>query len=114
MKLYLEKNQKVVINNVKVADTFIGRLNGLMFKKSIERDFALVISPCNSIHMFFMKFPLDVLFVDKNNKIVGVNKEIKPWRMSKLYPNASYVVEMSSGIIKEYEICIGDTIKIAG
>lgn len=101
---------EIVSTNVRVADRFQDRLLGLMFKKSLEEGESLYISPCNSIHTFFMMFSLDVAFVDKNLKVVKVLSEMKPWRMSWLYLNAHSVVEMKAGTLS-LKIKEGDTLE---
>lgn len=93
-KLYA--NSQVVIDEVKLADSFFIRLRGLMFYKELPVK-AIALKPCNSIHTFFMKFDIDVLFLDgemvvlKKIEALGKNKIIPPVR------NAKYVVETSSG-----------------
>lgn len=108
----MKVNGKTVLSEVEVADNFFTRFKGLMMKKNIEDNFALVISPCNSIHMFFMRISLDVLFVDKENVVIGMCKGIKPWRISKLHPKASYVVECKEGTIDKHNIKKFDKIQI--
>ena len=53
-----------------------------MFRTSIAREEALIFRNVNSIHMFFMRFPIDVLYLDKANKVLKVKHNLKPWRMS--------------------------------
>lgn len=101
-------NDNIFLSRVDIADTFLKRLKGLMFEEKLDKLHGLIIYPCNSIHMFFMNFPIDVLFVDKNDVVVGMRKNIKPWQISKIYFSAEYVLEMSSGIIDDRNICIGD------
>lgn len=91
-------------NEIDIADNFFTRFMGLMFKKELQKNNGLIISPCNSIHMFFMNFPLDILFVDKNNIICDYLEDIKPWKVSKIYFNAEYTIELPSGTIKEKNI----------
>ena len=67
---------------VESADTFFSRLTGLMFRKSYDTDKALHITPCNSIHMFFMRFPITVVFVNKENYVLKVVENMKPWKMA--------------------------------
>lgn len=112
MELYIEQTGKLIASNVSLADTYFKRLKGLMFKETLKYDEGLLITPCNSIHMFFMKFPLDVLFVDKENNIVGMSKNIKPWRISKVFFKAHYVVELPTGTIERLKMSEGDTLFI--
>lgn len=97
----LECNQKVLAKKVKVASGFFDRLLGLMFKKEMNDYDCLKITPCNSIHTMFMRFPIDVIFSDKDGKVVKVIRNIKPWRMTKIYFSASVVYEFNAGTIDE-------------
>lgn len=71
-----------------VADTFFTRFCGLQLRKELPEGCGLLLSPCNSIHMFFMRFPIDVLFLDDALKVVGMCEGIKPWRVSSIYRTA--------------------------
>lgn len=73
---------------------------------------ALVITPCNSIHTFFMRFSIDVLFVDAGNKIVGIKNGLKPWRLSPIYWRARFAIELPSGTIHESLSSIGDEVSL--
>lgn len=99
MKLVRENNE-IVCENIKVASSFDERLLGLMFKKSLVGYGGLLIKPCNSIHTFFMKMSIDVIFLDKNLKVVKVIKDMKPWRLSKIYFKSNQVLEMKAGDLK--------------
>jgi uncharacterized protein len=81
----------------KVADTFWSRFMGLMGKKSVPPGEGLLITPCDSIHMFFMKFAIDVLFLDKNYKIVKIVRGLKPRKFVGTVRNAFQVVELLEG-----------------
>ena len=61
------------------ANNFKDRLLGLMFKKNIN--YGLLIKNCKSIHTFFMKENIDIILLDKNNKIIKINRNIKPNRI---------------------------------
>ena len=100
--LFVDNNEKG--GNIEIADTFISRLNGLMFRKKLDKGSGLIINPCNSIHMCFMNFPLDIIFVRKDNTICDFIENIKPWRISKIYFDAEYVIELPAGTIKEKNI----------
>ena len=95
-----------------MADTFFSRMTGLLNRKSLKKDEALVITKCQSIHMLFMRFTIDAIFVDKNNCVVGLVKAIKPFQLSPIFFKASYVIEAPAGIIVQTETDLGDKIKI--
>ena len=93
-----------------LADSFLTRGRGLLGRQSISADEALVITQCQSIHMFFMKFTIDAVFVDKTNHVVGLVNAIKPNRLSPIFFKSSYVIELKEGIIKETNTELGDEI----
>lgn len=101
----------VLVDNCRTADTFISRFLGLMGKPCLPSDSGLVITPCNSIHMFFMRFPLDVVFVDRNNTVVSLVENIKPWRVSGIAKKARSAIELTSGTIKRTQTEIGDKLE---
>lgn len=108
MKIKNKTRNIMIAENCIVADTFFSRLKGLLGKKSIDQDTALLITPCNSIHMFFMKFPIDVLFIDKNDIIVHMVNNIKPWRTSKIVRHSEKVIELPAGSLLKNGTCVGD------
>lgn len=98
--------------NCEIANSFWKRFMGLMGKDNLPQGNGLVIVPCNSIHMFFMKFPLDIVFIDKNNIVVYVIENIKPWRASKIIRKAHSVIELPVGTIKSSQTYVGDQLEI--
>lgn len=112
MKIFNKTSNMFLAEEAFVADSLFLRIKGLLGRKDIAGNQALVIKPCNAIHSFFMRFPIDVLFVDGNNRIVAVEKSFKPWRIGKLYTKAKYVVELKSGIIDKALIRVGDEIAL--
>jgi len=70
MKIINETKGTVLAENVIVANTFFGRIIGLLNRSEILPGEALLIRPCNSVHTFFMKFPIDVVFVSKDHRIL--------------------------------------------
>lgn len=71
-----------IVKNVIKAKSFFQRAKGLLGKNSIPSDEVLWIERCPSVHTFFMKFPIDVVFVDKEMKVTKIHKNLKPWRMT--------------------------------
>lgn len=82
------------------ASLFHERLLGLMFRTfSWVKADCLLLEPCNSIHTCFMKYSLDVLFVDKRGTIIKVIRDMKPWRFSRIYLKAKRVIEFPAGAL---------------
>jgi hypothetical protein len=81
----------------RVARTFWSRFIGLMGKPPPEDGAGLLISPCNSIHMFFMRFPIDAMFLDRQLKIVKLVVNLAPGKLAGPYRDAFQVVEVPVG-----------------
>jgi len=71
-----------IAERVEVASNPWSRFWGLMGRRGLDPGHGLLIKPCSSIHMFFMRFPIDVVFLDRDNVVVKVVHGIKPWRMA--------------------------------
>lgn len=95
------------------ADNFASRARGLMMAPPLPDGGGLVIEPCNSIHMFFMRYPLDIVFLDKSGEVVFMYTGIKPWRMGRMVRGARLAIELPEGAIGRSGTQIGDRIQIA-
>ena len=91
-----------------VADTFAGRFKGLLGVTDFPMGSGLHLVPCSSIHMFFMKIPLDVLFLDRELTVVEALEAFPPWRVSRLYPQARSVLELPVGAVRGSQTQPGD------
>jgi uncharacterized protein len=98
-----------MLSNVFIADTFFKRFMGYMFRKEPHHE-ALLIKPCDSIHTFFMKFNIDVIFVDKDMKVLKKVENLKPGKVIMPVKEAWAVIEGKAGKFKNVEI--GDKIDI--
>lgn len=115
MKAPLLKNETsntVLASNVAEAKTFKQRSKGLLGKTSFPSDQTLWIKKCQSIHTFFMKFPIDAIFVDENLVVTNVVYNLKPWRITPYYWKSSSVFEFYSGSINQESISIGDKLYV--
>lgn len=102
--------QTIFIPNAVLAKTFFARSRGLLGRKEIASDQALIIAQCPSIHMFFMKFPIDVVFADKKCKVIGLVKNIKPFSLSPFFFHGYYAIELKVGTIAVSGVKIGDVL----
>jgi hypothetical protein len=112
MILFSKTTNEVISENLMVADSFFKRLKGLMFTKALPEQDALLISPCNEIHMFFMNYSIDVLYLDKEWKIVHMDEDMQPGKIGKKIKNAFSVVELPRGRIKTKSLEIGQVVEI--
>lgn len=90
---------KPIASDLKTADSLFSRTKGLLGRKSLPEGEGLWIKRCNSIHTAFMKFPIDVLFVDKDLKVIHMYENLKPWRITRLHFRATSVIELPAGTL---------------
>ena len=90
----------VLAESVEFARTFGARLLGLMGRKSLAPRSALLLEPCPQIHTCFMRFNIDVVFLDAQCRVVAVVQNVKPWRMSKFYSSARRTLEFPGGTLQ--------------
>jgi uncharacterized protein len=94
------------------AASFLARGRGLMMASPLSSGAGLVIEPCNSIHMFFMRFPLDVVFLDEKGTVVFMYQGIKPWRVGRIVRHAKCAVELPVGAIASSRTELGDKLQV--
>ncbi len=111
-KIKIIKNDIVITDNAELADTFLPRFRGLMFRKTIADDYALCITPCNQIHMLNMRFAIDVVYLDKSGTVIKTDVNVQPGKICKTVKNAKCVIELKSFSASRLGIHTGDTIKI--
>lgn len=104
-------NNQVLSENVKVASHFTTRFLGLMGKSNLPSKDCLWITNCNSIHTCFMNFSIDVIFIDKDMKVVAIKEQITPWRFTWPVITAKSVIEFSSQKIGEI-VKVGDQLHV--
>lgn len=107
----VSKNIPVCLN-VRQAITFYSRAKGLLGYNDLLQQDALWIHRCNSIHTFFMRFSIDVVFVDRQLIVKKVLKNIPPWRYVAPVWGASSVFEMAPGGIDRGQIKKGDQLSV--
>jgi len=82
-----------------VARSFFDRMRGLMRRNALPRGRGLLIERCNAIHTCFMRFPIDATFLDRQNRVVKVVRNIRPWRLMVWGGwRASKVLETTAGV----------------
>ncbi len=97
----------------KLANTFVSRGIGLLNRRNLEPSEGLIIWSTQSVHSFFMRFPIDVVWADKNNKVLHLYPNMVAWRISKHLFRARYVVELPVGTIAQSGTTIGDILEIS-
>lgn len=101
----------VVASRVEKADDAPARSKGLLGRESLSGEEGLWIVPCPMIHTFFMKFSIDVLFLDKALTVRRVIEDLKPWRLSPWVLSAHSVLELKGGILRG-SVKVGDRLEM--
>ena len=101
MKISHKKSGTILGSDIKLAAGFFERLIGLMFVKEMRGMDGLFIENSNSIHNCFVRFPIDVVFLNRELKVIKIIRNFKPWRFSWIYWRASRVLELPVHTIPE-------------
>jgi uncharacterized membrane protein (UPF0127 family) len=99
-------------DNARRTEGFFARGRGLMFTTSLPEGAGLIIEPCNSVHMFFMRYPLDVIFIDKSGQVLFMYADIKPWRVGRVVRGARTAIELPAGSINRSQTAVGDILTL--
>jgi uncharacterized protein len=110
LRAHDETRGVVVATRVEVARSFGARLRGLLGRSSLEAGEGLVIDPCSSIHTFFMRFPIDVVFLGDDDRVVAIIPDLRPWRATRFYAAARSTLELSAGTAARTGMAVGDRI----
>ena len=105
-------NKRVICKKCEVANNPITRFKGLMFRKELEKGSALLIEPCNEIHTFNMKFPIDVVTLSKDNVVLTVFDSVPPSMVMPPVKTGRKVIELNAGDAKLLGINRGDILQI--
>jgi len=97
---------------VRKADNFFTRLVGLLRRQSLGPEEALWLIPSKGVHTVGMKFPIDVIFLDQNNKVLATICDLAPRRLSRLHLRARSVLELPRGVINKSATAVGDQLEI--
>lgn len=114
MRLINQTKNVVLAEDIFIANTVFTRIKGLLGRSILLPSQALILDPCNAVHTFFMRFPIDILFLDKENRVIKAISDLKPNRVSRTYWKANKVVELPAGKLNLTNTGIKDQLKILG
>ncbi|MBR0261407.1 MAG: DUF192 domain-containing protein [Selenomonadaceae bacterium] len=95
---------------VEIADSFFKRLRGLMFRRRLEEGRGLLLAPCDGVHMFFMRFSIDVIYLDKDFCIKKIVRDLMPWLGVSFCFGAWGALELPSGEAERLKLVVGQKI----
>lgn len=103
----------VVGERIEVADTFLSRLVGLLGRSRLLPGYGLLIRPSSGVHTFGMRFPIDVVALDRQLRVLAVWQNLRPWRTTAVKWKTHCVLELAGGHLKTCPIEAGDQLEIA-
>ena len=107
MQLINDRTRRVVADVVELAETRKTRRRGLLGRESLQEGAALMIVPCVAIHTAFMRFAIDVVFINKDGRVVRTVLRMEPWRIAAAW-RARAVIELPAGHLESSPMKIGD------
>ena len=107
-----DNSDLLISNDLKIADTFFRKLFGLVFSAPLKEGEGLLINNCSSIHTFWMRYPIDVLFLGSDNRVIRFFEDLKPFRVTPYIRGAAKTVELKSGSLRVCSLKTGDCLKL--
>ena len=109
-----QTRQLYLATNLAVAQTHWSRLRGLLgvSEDDFRNGFGLWIRPCRGVHTLAMRFPIDVVYLNRAGTVVHVEHNLQPWRFSPVRMQAASVLELPSHTVARTGTAVGDSIEI--
>lgn len=110
MRVFHQKTGEVLVEHLSLADRPLSRLRGLLGRKEFLPGEGLLLVPCNWVHTLGMKFPIEVLFLDKSYQVVAIEK-LKPGRFGKPH-KSRFALELPEGTLTRVTVSLGDKLEL--
>jgi uncharacterized protein len=108
----VRENGDVVVDECVVADSPVSRMRGLLGRDELRQGEGLLLRPASSIHTFFMRFPIDAVFLDEALRVLRISDELRPWRAASRR-GARAVLELPAGESARRGLEVGDLLRVA-
>jgi len=104
---------RVLAERLEVAQSMTARMRGLLGRGALPPGGGMMLDPCASIHTFFMRFALDVVFLDAGLAVRKIAPNVKPWRLASCW-SARSTVELPAGALEGAGLAVGDVLRLEG
>lgn len=98
-------------DQIEVAGSGVLRSKGLLGRNALAPGEGMWIIPCESVHTFFMRFPIDLVYIDRKHRVKKISMTVPPWRLSACL-SAHSVIELPAGMIQDSQTMAGDILEI--
>jgi uncharacterized membrane protein (UPF0127 family) len=105
------RNGTVLGTHIRKADTMPARVRGLLGKSGLSDGEGLLIEPCSGVHTWFMRFPIDVVFLDKEGQVLRVVDSMPPYKAAPHVRGARSVLELPAGTVSRAGLVAGDRLE---
>jgi uncharacterized membrane protein (UPF0127 family) len=111
-KLMNARSGEALASGVELALTRADRRQGLLKRDALENDSALILSPCFAVHTAFMRFAIDVVFVDRIGHVTRIVRHLRPWRIAVSF-RAYATIEFGAGALDRFDLAVGDRLYLS-
>lgn len=108
MRVVNHTRESVLGSEIRMASDLFGRLRGFLLRPEPHHGEGILLSPCKAVHMFGIRYPLDVLFVDQKGEVVAIHPMLRPGERTPVYSRATYALELPAGSIDASGTMVGD------
>jgi uncharacterized membrane protein (UPF0127 family) len=111
-RLINARSGEAIATEIELALTRAARRQGLLHRDGLGTTAALVLSPCVAVHTAFMRFPIDVIFVDRAGCVARIVRRLQPWRIAASF-RAYATIELAAGALEDHDIAVGDRLYLS-
>src|ERR671910_890461 len=97
-------------NRIAMADSWLARLRGMLGQPAPLPGQGLLLTPCSSVHMYGMRYPLDIAFLDRNGRVIATYPGLAPGSRTRWHRNATHALELPAGTLEASGTTMGDTL----
>ncbi len=102
----------IIVPKLQMAASVWQRSAGLLGKKSLDTDYGMWIAPCGSIHTFFMKFAIDVVFINGKGEVTHIIPDLQPWRIGAAPAKTRAALELPAGACSRIGLKVGSRVLV--
>ena len=100
---------RIVCERVRVADTPLARMRGLLGRRSLRSGEGVLLRPASAVHTAFLRFPIDLVFLDAANRVTKIREAMRPWRFD--FTVSAGVIEARAGAARAADMRVGDVLR---
>jgi uncharacterized protein len=113
LRIHDETHDVILVERGRVADNVWTRFKGLIGVRNLPQGDGLAIIPCSGVHCMFMSIPIDVVYVNRDHRVVALDPDMKPWAVGRMHREVHYVIELPAGTIARTGTQVGDQLLVS-